>query len=404
MKNHFLIQWKNMIKLKIEGRNVDRFLRKLISNHIELLDIKYGKKDELFIKVYEKDYEKILEIKTIYDIEVVRSYGMKRLKKVISYYKMLLMTLLFGCVVLLLLMNVITKVEVIHTDSDIRELLLNEMKDYGIDQFHLKKSYQRIEEIKKEVLQKHKNEIEWLEIENIGTKYVIRVEERKINDIKKKNGKVNIVAKKPAIIKRIDAENGVVMKEVNNYVNPGDVIISGEVYLNEELKNITSASGKVYGEVWYKSTIEFPYLYKETRYTGKEKEVYSIKFLNRSFDLFNFHPYQQSKKTEQVIVKHPFLPFRFVKEKQREAVIRDDIYTVDQAIMQARNLATKKIEQKLGVNERIISSKDLNVSVKESKIRLEVFFTVYEDITDYQAIDEVKLKEQQEAKSKEQEG
>lgn len=404
MKNHFLIRWKNTLKIKIEGRNVDRFLRKLINHNIELLDIKYGKKDELFVTIYEKDYDTIEAMKTIYEIHIVSFYGINRLKKMISYYKLLLTTLIIGCILLLILTNVITKVEVIHTDSDIRALLLAEMKEYGIEKFHFKKSYNRVEEIKKEVLKKHKNEIEWLEIENIGTKYVVRVEERKINDTKKQTGKVNIVAKKPAVIKRIDADKGVVTREINNYVNPGDVIISGEVYLNEELKNITSASGKVYGEVWYKSTVEFPYLYKETHYTGNEKEVYSIKFLNHSFDLFNFHPYKQSKKTEKVIIKHPFLPFRFVKERQKEAIIKDDIYTVEAAITEARKLAAKKIEQKLGVNERIITSKDLNVSVKESKIRLEVFFTVYEDITDYQVIDEEKLKQQQEEKKGEQEG
>lgn len=404
MKNHFLIRLQNTIKLKIEGRNVDRFLRKLINHNIELFDIKYGRKDELFVTVYENEYDKIEAMKTIYEIRIVKMYGIGRIKKIICYYRLLFGTLVIGCILLLILTNIITKVEVIHSDSQIRQLLLNEVQEYGIEKFHFKKSYERVETIKKEILKKHQNDIEWLEIENIGTKYVIRVEERKINNTKKESTKVNVVAKKPAVIKRIDAYNGVVMKEQNNYVNPGDVIISGEVYLNEELKNVTNASGKVYGEVWYKSTVEFPYLYKETHYTGNEKEVYSIQFLNHSFNLFNFHPYKQNKKTEKVLVKHPFLPFRFVKERQKEVVIKDEIYTIDQAIIEARTLATKKIEQQLSSNERIIASKDLNISVKESKIRLEVFFTVYEDITDYQVIDESRLKQQQDEKKSDQEG
>lgn len=401
MKNHFLVRWKNTLKLKIEGRNVDRFLRKLINHNIELLNIQYGKKDQLFITVYEKDYDQVEAIKTIYEISIVSVYGIKRIKKIIGYYKVLLIALILGCFLLFGLTNIITKVEVIHTDSRIRTLLQNEMQNYGIEKFHLKKSYDRVEEIKKEILKKHKKEIEWLEIENIGTKYVVRVEERKINKQKKNIGNVNIVAKKSAVIKRVDAQSGVIVKEINSYVSPGDVIISGEVYLNEELKNITSASGKVYGEVWYKSTVEFPYLYKETQYTGRKKEVYSIKFLNYSFDLFNFHPFKQSKKEEKILIKHPFLPFRLVKEQQKEAIIKDDIYTVEEAMIMARALARKKIEEKLDVNERIITSKDLNVSIKESKIRLEVFFTVYEDITDYQLIDEEKLKQQQEQKKNE---
>lgn len=401
MKNHFLYHMKNIIKIKIQGRNIDRFLRKLINQQIELLDIQYPKRDEVIIKVYQKDYEKIEEIKTIYSISIIDTYGMIKIKKLISYYKILLCSLVIGVIVLFFLMNIITKVQVIHTDSDIRNLLLSEMNDYGIAPGHFKKSYEKIEAIKKEVVRKHKNKIEWLEIENIGTKYVIRVEERKINQKKKETEKVNIVAKKPAIIKRIEADQGVIVKEHNNYVNQGDVVISGEIYLNEALKNVVRASGKVYGEVWYKSQIEFPYLYKEIHYTGKKKQVYSIKLLNWHFDLFNFRPYKQSKKKEQVLVKHPFLPFRLVKETQQEVVIKDEIYTVDQAINEARKLGIKKISEQLQEKERIIDTKDLKVHVKESKIRLELFFTVYEDITDYQVIDEAKLRQEMEEKKQE---
>ena len=236
MKNHFLVRWKNTLKLKIEGRNVDRFLRKLINHNIELLNIQYGKKDQLFITVYEKDYDQVEAIKTIYEISIVSVYGIKRIKKIIGYYKVLLIALILGCFLLFGLTNIITKVEVIHTDSRILTLLQNEMQNYGIEKFHLKKIYERVEEIKKEILKKHKKEIEWLEIENIGTKYVVRVEERKINQQKKNIGNVNIVAKKSAVIKRVDAQSGVIVKEINSYVSPGDVIISGEVYLNEELK------------------------------------------------------------------------------------------------------------------------------------------------------------------------
>lgn len=401
MKNHFLYHMKNIVKIKIQGRNVDRFLRKLINQHIELLDIQYPKKDEVVIKVYQKEYEKIEEMKTIYSISIIDTYGMIRVKRVVNYYKILLCSMVIGVIILFFLMNVITKVQVIHTDSDIRNLLMAEMKDYGIAPGHFKKSYEKIETIKKEVVRKHKNEIEWLEIENVGTKYVIRVEERKINHIKKETEKVNIVAKKSAIIKRIEADQGVIVKEQNNYVNQGDVIISGEIYLNEELKNVVRASGKVYGEVWYKSQIEFPYLYKETHYTGRKKQVYSIKLLNWHLDLFNFHPFKQSKKKEKVLVKHPFLPFRLVKEMQEEMIIKDEIYTVDQAIVEARKLGIKKISDQLQEGERIIDTKDLKVHVKESKIRLELFFTVYEDITDYQVIDETKLRQELEQKKQE---
>lgn len=383
---------KNVIKIKVVGKNIERFIRKLTNQKIDLLDIQYRKYDEVLLKIYAKDYEKIEKIKTIYQISIVDTYGFIKLKKIIHYYKILLACIVLGTCLLLFLTNVITEVEVIHSDKSIRNLLKDEVGEYGIKKYRLKKSYKKVEQIKKEVLNKNKEKIEWLEIINIGTKYEIKVEERKINEPKKEQEKVNIVAKKSAIIRRIEAKRGVVTKEINSYVSAGDTIISGEIYLNEELKNIVSANGVVYGEVWYKSSVEFPYLYYETNYTGKKKSVYSIKFLNWSLDLFNFHPFKQSKKKEKVLLKHPFLPFRLVKETQEEIIIKDKIYTVEEARTEARNLAKKKMEEQLGKNESIITTKDLKVSTKESKIRLDVFFTVYENITDYKKINEEKIK------------
>ena len=46
----------------------------------------------------------------------------------------------------------------------------------------------------------------------------------------------------------------------------------------------------------------------------------------------------------------------------------------------------EKIEEKLSKEEYIINEIQLKVNVKNSKIELEMFYTVYEDITDYLTI------------------
>lgn len=388
------------MKIKITGKNIDRFLRRLINHKIDLLDIKYGKKNEVIVKIYAKDYETLEQLKTIYDITILNFYGWMRLKKQLRNYKMFLVAMTVGVILLFLLTNIITKVEVIHSDKKIRLLLLKEVETYGLQKYHFKKNDKEIEKMKREILEKNKDTLEWIEIINIGTTYQIKVEERKQNQKEKNREKQNVVAKKSAIIKRIEAKNGVIVKEIDSYVKKGDTIISGEVYLNEKLLNIVSAEGHVYGEVWYKSSVEFPYLYYEEIPTGKKKKVYSIHFLNWDFDLFNFHPFKQSKNKETTILKHPLLPFQLVKEEQIEVLKKDKIYTVEEAIVEARKLAKQKMNEKLKENEHIISTKDLKVSTKESKIRLDVFFTVYENITDYQKIDEIEVKKKLEEQEK----
>ena len=56
----------------------------------------------------------------------------------------------------------------------------------------------------------------------------------------------------------------------------------------------------------------------------------------------------------------------------------------------------KKIEEKLREDEYIISQNSLKVDIKSSKIELDIFYVVYEDITSYQPIVEMPLEPDEE--------
>ncbi len=394
MKNSFLLKFKSSIILKIQGKNVRRFLNKLIHQNIELLNVREVSRNELEIRVYKEDVEKIYKIRTIYEIDEVDSCGFIKIKQVINKNKILIFFIVIGMVIIFFLSNVIFEVEVVHNKKEIRELLLSELKNYDIAKNNLVKSFSEVEKIKEEILEKYKDKLEWIEIERVGTKYIVRVEEREIPNSKQNLENRNIVAKKSAIIKDIIAEGGVVEKKINDYVKAGDIVISGNIYLNEALKGTLAAKGKIYGEVWYKSKVEVPFVYNESNYTANINKVLTVKFLNYRFELFNFHKYMNKEIEERKIIYHSFLPLELVYEKQREVEKIDKIYTIDEAINIARDKSIKAMESKLNDNEYIISSKDLKVEIKESKIVLDMFFSVYEDITDYQAIEENELEQE----------
>lgn len=387
MKNYFFERLKNVVLLEIKGKNIERFIHRLSSNGIEILELRYSRVNSVKIKVYAKDLEKIEELKTIYEISVLDTFGIIKIKKKFNKSRVFFFTLMLGVFFLYFLSHIIFDIEVVHTDKELRNLLLRELDNYGITKRSFKKSFHQLEQIKKEILERHKDTIEWLEIENVGTKYIIRVEERKINQEKIETEPRHVVAKKNAVLKKIVADSGEVIKNVNDYVKEGDIVISGEIKLNEELKNITRANGKIYGEVWYQTKIEFPYFYKESFRTGKKKTVYTIKFLNFRFELFNFHPYKNKKITETTIWKHLLLPFSFVKEVQEEERVTENIYTEEEAIEKAEELGRKKIEEQLKEGEEILVEKNLKVEIKESKIEVDLFFTVLEDITSYRKIE-----------------
>ncbi len=373
------------ISLNIKGKNINRFIKKLRTKRIEILSLKYKNPNEADIIIYKKDYETVLKIKSIYDVTELDVFGLIKIKRKIKISKHLIILTIIAFAIFLFFTHVIFDVEVIHSNKDIRNLLLNELKAEGIKKLSFKKSYNEISKIKEKILNKYPDKIEWLEIEEIGTKYTVRVEERTIVKEDENNTPRNIVAGKDGVLKKVIAEKGDIVKDMNDYVKKGDMIINGELIFNEKVTGKVKAEGKAYAEVWYVTKTEYPFAtYTETE-TGKTKDIYAIKFLNHTFE-FTLHKFKTKKIEEEDIVKHPLIPLKLVKQKQKETKVTDQILTVEEAINKAKEKAENDIKKNLSKDEYIIRSKYLKSTVKESIVEVEMFFAVYEDITDYAEI------------------
>ena len=373
------------VSLNIKGRNINRFIKKLRTKKIEILSLKYKNPNEADIIIYKKDYETVLKIKSIYEVTELDVFGLIKIKRKIKISKHLIIFIIIAFAIFLLSTHVVFDVEVIHSNKDIRNLLLNELKIEGIKKLSFKKSYNEISKIKEKILNKYPDKIEWLEIEENGTKYTVRVEERTLIKEDESNTPRNIIAGKDGVLKKVIAEKGDIVKDMNDYVKKGDMIVNGELIFNEKVTGKVRAEGKAYAEVWYITKTEYPFAtYTETE-TGKTQDVYAIKFLNHTFE-FTLHKFKTKKIDEEEIVSHPLIPLKLIKQKQKETTVTDQILTVEEAIEEAKEKAETDTKKNLSKDEYIIRSKYLKSTVKESIVEVEMFFAVYEDITDYAEI------------------
>lgn len=385
MKNKIIYNLKSKIKLNIQGKNINRFIIRLNTNKIEILKSEQKSKDEMNIIIYEKDYNKVEKLKTIYNIDKLDEYGIIKIKKQLNKNKYIIISMIIGYILLIFLCNIIYKIDIIYNDTQVRNFLRNELKQYGIKEKTIKKNYKQIEQIKQEILNKYKDKIEWLEIETKGTKYIVRVEMRIINEQQEQLENRNIIAKKDAIIKKIEAKDGQIMKTVNNYVKKGDIIISGNIYVGEEIKNTIPAEGKIFGEVWYETNITYPFAYNEIKITGNKKKIYAIKIFNKTVEL-SFKHFKDKQIEEKIITKNNILPISIVKQEQKEQIIIEQILTTDEALEKAIEKAVEQMKNNLKEEEYIINYKILNTNIKENELELNIFFSIYEDITDYEKI------------------
>lgn len=392
MKDKILKIFSSSIKIKVTGRNINNFLKRLINNNINIEKVIPISHKEIDLIINYQDLDKVLKLKTIYNIKIVRYYGKLRIIKRIKKDIFILSSLLISLLLIYTLSNVIFKVEVIHSNKNIIKLVTKELEDNGIKKYKFVKNYQEIEKIKNKILEENKDTLEWLEIIREGTKYTIRVEERIINNKPKDNKIYNIVASKNAVIKNIYAESGEKIRSINTYVKKGDIIISSDITLPNNEKISKTASGKVQGEVWYNINIEYPYQYHEIKYTGNKKKVLVLNLLNKRISFFDFHKYKTFNRNIKYIFNNNMTPISLIYEDEYETNIINEVYDYNTAKEKAITKAKEKILEKYPNIKDITNIKIIKEEDKKNKISLNLFVTCLEDITEYQEVDNNKEK------------
>lgn len=387
MKDKILKIFSSSIKIKVTGRNINNFLKRLINNNINIEKVIPISHKEIDLIINYQDLDKVLKLKTIYNIKIIRYYGKLRIIKRIKKDIFILSSLLISLLLIYTLSNIIFKIEVIHSNNNIIKLVTKELEDNGIKKYKFVKNYQEIEKIKKKILEENKDTLEWLEIIREGTKYTIRVEERIINNKPKDNKIYNIVASKNAVIKNIYAESGEKVRSINTYVKKGDIIISSDITLPNNEKIPKTASGKVQGEVWYNINIEYPYQYHEIKYTGNKKKVLVLNLLNKRISFFDFHKYKTFNRNIKYIFNNNITPISLIYEDEYETNIINEVYDYNTAREKAITKAKEKILEKYPNIKDITNIKIIKEEDKKNKISLNLFVTCLEDITEYQEID-----------------
>lgn len=386
MKEKLLKIFSSNIKIRVSGKNINNFIKKLVKNNINIAKVIPRNYKEVDLIINYNDLEKIEKYKTIYDVKIIRYYGKLNIIKLLKKNIYIISFLVLSFILIYILSNVIFSIEIIHSNSKIVKVISEELTSHGIRKYSFIKDYNELEKIEKEILEDNKDSLEWLEIIREGTKYIVRAEERIINKTNDDNKNYNIVSSKNAVIKTIEAQSGEKVKEVDTYVKKGDIIISSYVTLPNNEKVLNTARGKVTGEVWYTVDISYPYYYNEVIYTGKKKKVISFNFLDKRLALFDFNKYKNFDRDTKYIFKSNIIPMSLTYEYQYETKVINEVYTYDEAKEKAKEKAEEKLKEKY---HNIISVENItitNESDTNGHLNLSLFITVLEDITEYQEI------------------
>ncbi len=351
------------------NNNIKKFLEKCNKYNIELFNINYINKDKIIVKINKNDYKIIKRYNYYSDINIYKSLGIDNIKEKIFKLKYFILLFLVCIISMYVVSNIIFKINVIHSNKHIRELVKEELENYGIKKYSLKKDFNKLEEIKKNILENNKDKLEWISITNIGMTYVVRVEERIIDNIIKEDEYCNVISTKEALITNIYSTSGDILVNVNDIVKPNDLLISGNLVLNEEVKGYTCANGVVLGKVWYNTNISLKREYLKKEYTGKTRFNFTIN--NKVLRSNKYNKYDK-----KYIIKTKF----FTLYKEREYIEKKYKYTESESIKKALLEIDNKFKLKLNDNGKVLSKKILNKEINDNEINIEVFVITEENI------------------------
>ena len=359
-----------------------KFINKIKYINIKILEIKY-EQGYIYLKINSKYLEKLNKYLVSYKFRVVKEIGIYDILNKIKRNYIFCICLLIGVILFFIMSNMVVKINIIHENSEIREIIADELDEYGIKVLSFKKSYKELDKIRQEILDKYPDKLDWMEFDVDGMIINVRIEERIITDTSKDDLVCNLVAAKSGIINDIKVEQGEALVNINDYVKEGDILVTGVINYNEETKRTTCASGEIYATTWYTVDVKIPFEYSEYEETGKKK--YNIvwendgnkkQILRERFDSYNSYLKNILKVFD----------FNLYVETEMETKKITKTYTEVEALEVGINKAIENVKIKLGEKDEIIDKKVLKKVVNNSTMDIEVFVIVKELISTQEEI------------------
>jgi similar to stage IV sporulation protein len=385
MKNQWIEFLSGKVTVRVSGRGIERFLNILIRNGLIIWNVKrHGTEtvtftmrltDALKIRKYARERE--------CSITFLKRAGMpflfKRLLKNSGFIGGAILFLL----IIMFLSNVIWGIEIKGAKPATEYQIRKELDKMGVKIGKVQFFVDNVEGIQRNLTNNIGN-LTWVGVELKGTTYHLQVVEKKEPEKPEQLAPRNLVAKKKAIISSMFVEIGQKKVDINDHVQPGQVLVSGVIGKEGQTQQV-AAVGEVWGETWYRSHVELPLETNFFVFNGQEKRKHSIILGNLEIPIWGFgepefKEYESDKNVKSIHFLKWELPISIGNEtlRAREEVTRT--YTKKEAEKIAIDLAKNKIKNEVDEEAIIKDEKILHKELKNGKVILDIHFKIIENI------------------------
>ncbi|MDQ0218262.1 sporulation protein YqfD [Peribacillus cavernae] len=391
MKNQWTNFYTGYVKVKANGKGSERLINALTRRGIHVWDVKRAGTESVVFCIDLKEIPKLRETVRESNCKVTFLYGKGGpflIKRLLKNSGFLAGSLAF-LVCLFVLSNMVWDIQVHNAKPETEYAIRKELDQMGIKIGKVQFLLDDVDTIQRK-LTDNIGTVTWIGVELKGTTYHFQVVDKKQPKAEKKTSPRNLVAKKKAIITDMFVEKGQPKIKVNDYVNKGQLLVSGMIG-KEDSPKVISAKGVIKGETWYKSTVEVPLDSTFSVFNGEEKTKHYLAFGNVSIPVWGFQDpgYKRYEKDITVRTFHFLkwelpIAYKTATKRSKEEIVRK--YTNQEAYDEARKMARADLKKQLPVDAEIIGQKILQVIPESGKVKLTIHYQVIENIATGQPI------------------
>lgn len=398
---------KGYVTIEVEGNLPEMFFQECANNGITVWNIRRIGEKHCRGNVQLKDLDRIKQLRREkgYKISFKQLKGSPFLFRRVLGRKEFVFSFLLSILLILFMSNILWKVEITGVPKEIEEKISKQLNAYGIHPgawiFSIEppgKIQQRLTEDIPELL--------WVGVRQKGTTYQLEGVEKIVVNEEEVMGPRNLVASKKGVIKHMYVSKGLPKVAINDYVEPGDILVSGTLNKadesgaseedKEEKQNKkdlvrVAAEGEVIASTWYEVEVTVDLHKNYELVTGNQEKKYYLGIKDFQLPIWGFgSPEYEEIHRDSNVTPIKFLswelPFKIIETTLSEKRYHEIERTREEAVEVGIRQAKEELLLQLGSEAKITAEKVLHEKEENGKVKLYLYITVEENIAKAQPL------------------
>src|SRR5690625_4050629 len=203
---------------------------------------------------------------------------------------------LISIFLIIFLSNVLWKITIVGVPTETKDKIQEKLINYGVHQGSWMFSIDTPSEIQQKLIHDIP-ELLWIGVQRKGTRLILEGVEKTTVKKEMVPGPRNLIAAKKGIIKKIYVTTGQPKKKVNDFVEVGDVLVSGVLNSVDESDSeenddseleIVAAEAEIIAQTWYEINVSIPLSINQEVLTGNQEKRYFLRTGNIQLPIWNF--------------------------------------------------------------------------------------------------------------------